>query len=97
MPLLSIPEAHIFPAQLNDGYTYRIGGDTQALRKFGLWNEVLKEQWLSEADYIVVQERYYDQEWKKFLESGQFDELPKSPGTDPCANNSALRIFRRIK
>ena len=97
VPLLSIPEAHIFPAQLNDGYTYRIGGYTQALRKFGLWNEVLKEQWLSEADYIVVQERYYDQEWKQFLESGQFDELPKSPGTDPCANNSALRIFRRIK
>jgi hypothetical protein len=97
VPLLSIPEARIFPAQLNDGYTYRIGGDTQALRKFGLWNEVLKEKWLGEADLIIVQERYYDQEWKQFLESGQFNELPVSPKTDPCAENSALRIFRRIQ
>lgn len=95
VPLLAIPEARIFPAQLNDGYTYRIGGDTAALRKFGLWNDILKEQWRQEADYIILLARSYDEDWKTFLESGAFDELPPSPRTDPCAENSVLRIFRR--
>ncbi len=95
VPLLYIPEADIFPAQLNDGYSFRQGGDTARLRKFGLWNEELRDQWLNEADYIIIQERYYNQEWKQFLESGDFDELPTSPAVNPCTNNSALRIFRR--
>ncbi|MCU0489528.1 MAG: glycosyltransferase family 39 protein [Anaerolineales bacterium] len=95
VPLLAIPDARIFPAQLNDGYTYRIGGDTTRLRQFGLWNDVLKDQWLDEADFIILQQRYYDQEWKTFLESGAFDELSPTVGTDPCAENSYLRIFRR--
>jgi len=96
VPLLSIPQARIFPAQLNDGYSFRLGGDTQALRRFGLWNDVLRDQWLNEADFIIIQERYYNQEWKQFLESGAFDELAPTPGTDPCKDNSGLRIFRRI-
>ncbi len=96
VPLLAIPEARIFPAQLNDGYTYRVGGDTAALRKFGLWNDALKEQWREEADYIILLGRSYDAEWKSFLESGAFDELASSPRTDPCVENSVLRIFRRV-
>jgi len=96
VPLLSIPQARIFPAQLNDGYSFRLGGDTTALRQFGLWNDILRDQWLNEADFIIIQERYYDQGWKQFLESGAFNELAPTPGTDPCKNNSGLRIFRRI-
>lgn len=95
VPLLYIPDAQIYPAQLNDGYTFRMGGDTYRIRKFGLWNEELRDQWLDEADYIIIQEQYYDPEWKQFLESGDFDELLKSPAVNPCARDSALRIFRR--
>ena len=97
VPLLSLTDARLYPAQLNDGYSYRLGGDTAALRKFGLWNDELSNQWRQEADFIILQQRNYDQEWKQFLESGDFNELPASPRTDPCLSNTQLRIFRRIK
>lgn len=95
VPLLYIPEANIFPAQLNDGYSFRIGGEIHRLQEFGLWNEELMDQWLEQSDYIIIQEQYYNRDWKQFLESGEFDELPTSPAVNPCVKNSALRIFRR--
>jgi hypothetical protein len=57
----------------------------------------LRDQWLQEADYIILQQRYYNQDWKSFLESGAYNELPSSPATDPCRDDSVLRIFRRIR
>ncbi len=96
-PLLYIPQVNIFPAQLNDGYSFREGGDVQELSRFGLWNAEMSAKWRQEADFIIIQEQYYDPSWKQFLEAGQFQELPRTSATDPCAKDSGLRIFRRIR
>jgi len=96
VPLLYINHAEIFPAQLNNGYSYRIGGDPDELLQFGLWNEELSERWKQEADYILIIESKYDQTWKQYLESGDYSELPRSPSINPCETENRLRIFKRI-
>jgi hypothetical protein len=61
-PLLYIPDVRIFPAMLNGDYTFRIGGDSELLPKYGLWNEELAGQWWMESDYLLIEERFY-KEW----------------------------------
>lgn len=94
IPLLYIPEIKIFPAQINDGYSYYIGGDSESLEKNGLWNGELSEKWANQADFILIQRDEYSA-WKDFLNSGNFDELGQSPPVATCIKGSEIRIFRR--
>lgn len=94
-PLLQAPELKIYPPQINNGYAYRTGGEAEELYRFGLWNQELKEEWRNAADFVIIEERRYDSEWKAFLESGAFDELTRTQNTTPCRDDARLRIFRR--
>ncbi|GAB4504744.1 MAG: hypothetical protein Fur0043_17380 [Anaerolineales bacterium] len=97
VPLLYIPQVRIFPAQLNQDYAFRIGGDPEQLRKAGLWNEALAQQWKNEADFLLIEEARYN-DWKKFLDTGnRFDELPRVPQPVSCQEGSRIRIFKRKK
>ena len=95
VPLLYLPDIEIFPAQINDGYSHRIGGDEDELARLGLWNDEMRDRWLEEADFILIEKPKYNERWKEFVEAGQFEELPPSPSYLPCEDRS-LRIFRRI-
>jgi len=95
VPLLYVPGVEIYPPQINDGYSYRVGGDADQLFRSGRWNDELRDRWMNEADFIILEEWRYHQGWKRFLESGQFDELARSPAVDVCSKGTALRIFRR--
>jgi hypothetical protein len=93
-PLLYAPGIRIYPPQINDGYSYFIGGETQELLKYGYWNADLERAWLAEAEYIIVEAwRYADM--KESLPASAFDELPRSPTQTSCLDGSGLRIFRR--
>lgn len=95
VPLLYIPGVRIFPAQLNQGYAFRIGGDPEQLRRAGLWNEALAQQWRNEADFLLVEEVRYN-DWNDFLETGnRFDEFPRVPQPVSCQDGSRIRIFQR--
>ncbi len=95
-PLLYLPGIEIYPAQINDGYSYRLGGDAVEVRRVGMWNEELKNKWLQEANFILIEKPGYDSDWKAFLETGQFEELSPTQSYLPC-RDTPLRIFRRIK
>jgi hypothetical protein len=95
-PLLYLPGIKIYPAQINNGYSHRVGGNVDDLRRIGLWNDEMKEQWLEEADFILIEKPRYDDEWKEFLETGRFEELRATPSYLPC-RDVPLRIFRRNK
>jgi hypothetical protein len=98
VPLLYLPDIEIYPAQINDGYSFRTGGNTEELLRYGLWNFESQSRWLSEADFIIVEDvRYGDsiKFWKGVLNPDQFHELDKSPSYLPC-RESRLRVFRRI-
>ena len=93
-PLLSAPGLRIYLPQINDGYAYVVGGDSQELLKYGFWNDALSAQWLQEADYVVVEGwRYADM--KAALPPAAYDELPRSPTQASCLDGSGLRIFQR--
>jgi hypothetical protein len=96
VPLLYLPGIEIYPPQINNGYSHRLGGDTDEIERIGLWNEELKEKWLEEADFILIEKPRYNSDWKRFLETGQFEELAPTQSYLPC-DDTPLRIFRRIK
>jgi hypothetical protein len=94
-PLLYAPEVRIYPPQINAGYAYKYGGDSDELLRYGLWNDDLAYRWMNEADYIIIEEsRYLD--WKPFLSPNRFEELPRTKVGTSCKENTRLRIFKRI-
>jgi len=91
-PLLYIPDVRIFPPQANDGYSYRRGGDGQLLYKFGLWNDELNAQWRQEADFLLIEGRYYRPDWG----GDHFEEIGVTQPVMPCKPDSEIHIFRKI-
>jgi len=51
--LIYLSDVGIFPAQLNQKFTF-FEGDTEALERYGFWNQELAERWLAQADYAFV-------------------------------------------
>jgi hypothetical protein len=96
VPMLYLPGVSIYLPQINNKYSLKLGGNTEEMLRIGLWNDELANKWQQEADFIIVEERKYNSEWKAFLEAGDFDELPRSPTTTPCRDDARLRVFRRI-
>ncbi len=93
-PLLYAPQVRIYLPQINDGYAYRVGGDSQELLKYGLWNDILAAQWKQEADYVIVEAWRYPK-MKPDLPESTFVELPRFRVQTSCIEGSDLRIFQR--
>ncbi len=99
VPLLYLPGIRIYPAQINDGYSFRIGGNAEELQRAGLWNSELQTRWLSEADFILVEQDRYSKAinyWTEILKPDRFNELEISPSFLPC-RETRLRVFQRIE
>ena len=95
IPLLYLPTAEIFPAQLQMGYTFRLSGDTNQLRKYGFWNQESAENWLIESDFILVEGRFYQDWLKERLDNtDDFELVGLSPPTVPCREDARIYIFR---
>jgi hypothetical protein len=92
--LLYVPSVEIYPAQLNGDYSYRLAGEDDALLRYGWWNEHLGRQWALEADFILVEQKYYRDWLQEMLESGAFEELAQLPSHAPCREETYIRIFR---
>ena len=95
--LLHLPLAKIYPAQLNGDYSYRLDGDADELEKYGLWNHQLANSWLHEADYVLIEERYYRRWFKDWVNQDRFIELEPTPEKVICRDNSAIRVFKRLQ
>jgi len=93
--LTYVSDIRIFPPQINDGYTFRDGGDPDLLYRFSHWNNELNEQWKAAADIFIIEEKRYS-DWKDFLTPQEFEEYPRPPATPSCSEKSGLRIFHRL-
>jgi hypothetical protein len=96
-PLLYVPGVQIYPAQINGDYSYQLDGDAQALEKYGYWNAELADQWLNETDYVLVEQRYYRNWFRDWVDLSRFEELPSTPYKVICRDNSQIRIFKRLR
>ncbi|OGO64766.1 MAG: hypothetical protein A2Z45_00895 [Chloroflexi bacterium RBG_19FT_COMBO_55_16] len=97
VPLLYLKDASIFPPQINGIYTFRIGGDADALARYGFWNEALAREWAQQADFILIEEGLFGGWLGELVEAGDFNELMPSPLTVPCREKSSVHVFMKVK
>jgi len=95
VPLLYASDISIYLPQINGDYTYYRNGSTDELERYGFWNEELAKKWALEANYILIEQRYYKEWLADLVNSGAYDELNSTPPVVPCRDNSRIRIFRR--
>ena len=94
-PMIYVPEARIFPPQINDGYTFHIGGDPDVLYYFSHWNAELDARWRGEADIFIIEAKRYVN-WKDFLTPQDFLEFTQPTHSPSCEDGAGLRIFQRL-
>ena len=95
VPLLYLPGVRIYPPQLNDGYARRIGGDGSQLFQHGYWNDDIAQQWLHQADFVLVEGWRYKGEMHQDISPAEFNELPATQPIVTCKDGAQIRIFRR--
>ncbi len=95
VPLLYLPDVEIYPPQINNGYSFRLGGDPDDLLRYGWWSQELADQWIHEADVLLIEARLYGGFATTFAESDAFDEVSPTNALVPCRSNSAIHIFVR--
>jgi hypothetical protein len=99
MMLLYIPEVEIYPPQSMIHYRYLPNTsemDIDFLQQHGYWNEVLKEQWIDDTDFILVEGRYYQDEWRPRVESGELSIIDITPPVEECrGDKSRILILQK--
>lgn len=96
--LLYLPAVQIYPAQLNNVFSFSTeeGTDADTLQRFGYWNQQLKEQWMHEADVVLIEDRQYA-EWAPLVEAGEYDTVFVSDPLEPCrGKESSVVLLRRV-
>ncbi len=94
-PMIYVPGVRIFPPQINDGYTHRIGGDPDILYRFSHWNDELNRQWIESADVFIIESKRYSG-WKNYLAPDKFEEYQRISTAPSCNEGAGLRIFHRL-
>ncbi len=96
--LLYIPTSRIFPPQLTGAYEWREGGDPVALAKYGLWDQAIAQQFLTQSDYAIAWSSYLASWERRILEKpGNYEKLPSSPPLYQCypKTDTRLVIFKK--
>lgn len=97
-PLLYIQPVGIYPPQINGIYTFRLGGNRRDLLAYGLWNDVIAEDWLRRADFVLLSEKSYNDRMRSFLlELGKYRMSGKTPPLGNCAPESEIYIFENTR
>jgi hypothetical protein len=92
--LLSLPGVVIYPSQLHQTYSFRISDNDEALLKYGWWNQHLADQWLKEADFVLVEQRNLGHGGWLETQLANFEQvLATEPQT--CRPDSAMLVFRK--
>ena len=95
LPLLYIPYAEIYPAQMNDVFSFQNTGDPvdpDRLERYGLWNEALKQRWLQEADVILVEGRRYN-EFINDIDAGRYLQIDTTDPLEECRGDDSRIVI----
>jgi len=98
MMLLYLPQIEIFPPQTLSTFSF-IGPETDidpdTLYRYGFWNVELKEKWIDEADFILVEGRFVEEEWQSRIDSGELNIHGITDPVESCRGDDS-RIFLLI-
>jgi hypothetical protein len=98
VPLLYVPGIRIYPAQINGDYSFlRSGSDLEVITRLGRWNQDLANQWASEADYVLIEQRKFRGWLRDLMLAGGYEELTPTPPAVNCRDGSVIRIFKRLQ
>ena len=86
MLLLYLPEVEVFAPQLDGAGSYLEDdkADPDFLYRFGYWNSRLRDQWIEEADFILLENQAYTADWTERVETGQFQLVYTSRPESIC-------------
>ncbi len=93
--LASLPKYRIFPQQLESVYSQRIGGNTNELLRQGYWNEEAANDWLLQADAVMLYQIDFNGELVKAISPDNWNALPAIE-VNVCGDTSkSLFVFVR--
>ena len=96
VPLLTLDHVLTFPTQLNGDYTYRLGGDAQQLARLGLWGPALLDDWLRQADVILIERDLFRSWLQEAIESGPFELKGETQALTQCSPRSEILIYEYL-
>ncbi|MCE5207712.1 MAG: hypothetical protein LLG42_05300 [Chloroflexi bacterium] len=97
--LLYLDDIRLFPAQLNNYFYKREGGDEEALLEMNFWNDEIAEKWLLEADYVLLSEEAANN-WEPLMNTkypARFDKIDITENLTPDVDRSFLHVYKTIK
>jgi len=93
--LLYVPGIKIFPQQVDWKWNYMLDGDPATLSRLNFWNLDLAEQWLEDADVILVQDGYQQSVTQSALDFSGFESVGKTSQRMNCTRDSFLMVYGR--
>jgi len=93
VPLLYLDDVYTFPPQLNGDYTYRLGGEAEPLARAGLWGSALLDQWLHEADIILIERDLFRTWLQEAIENGPYELKGETQALIECSPRSEILIY----
>jgi len=97
VPLLYLPDVIAYPAQLNGLYSFKTGGESDALLKFGHWNQALALEWAAEADALLLSPDVLADPARSWLADAMADrglvQVLETEPVHPCSPNSQILVF----
>jgi hypothetical protein len=101
IPLLYLEDAQTWLPQQNFRYTLVRQSEEQSdmLAHFGWWDVPTGEAWIAQADYAVVEVRFYEDElwgWPARVASGTFAEIARLPSHELCTDRDASLLVLKF-
>lgn len=94
--LLYLPDAKIYPPQINGDFSYKSKSDDDAALKAGLWDANLERKWRAEADVFIIGQDQISSWLEDILNYYLlYDSTESNMGTSPDA--LGIYVFSRNK
>lgn len=79
-------------------YNFSNQADADTLLRFGWWSDELDQRWLDDAEYILVEARFFQENnrYKSRLSAGIYEELVPTTPMEACRDGTFIRILHRL-
>jgi hypothetical protein len=99
VPLVYLPERNIYPAQLNSTAYWR--GEfseeiTEGIVRKGYWNSELGQQWVYEADYLIVSKGIREEWLLEVLQDDEFHIVLQKPNPGTCQRELDYWVYHHV-